>query len=184
VRALSEQEVLEWCTARGIEVTSSGRFLLANQGHRTMALAVPTEPARRVALACALLLLDSESGDDSEFQGSLFCVTDSDIWSPTLDKVGQLILHSLGPIRAGTEAADSYLMSSDELITAQALVSIPLLFEWDAYLLPVSANFLIFISHDGPVEISTKSQQQFEEIYARLETREWDVRERLTRPRP
>jgi hypothetical protein len=69
-------------------VTSSGRFVLANQGHRTMALAVATEPARRVALACALLLLDSESGDDSEFQGSLFRVTDSGYGAPLWTTLG------------------------------------------------------------------------------------------------
>jgi hypothetical protein len=178
VKDLSEAEVAKWCEARGVEVTSSGRLASLNQGHRTMVLPLPGEPVRRVALACALLLLDSASGDEAEFQGCLVRITDSDIWSPTFDRIGQRILRSLTSVARGSEGTNSYLTSKEELVVAEALVSIPLLFEWDAYLVPLSADFIVFISHDGPLEISAKSQQKFEEIHARLESREWDVRER------
>ena len=183
MKLLAEREVEHWCMERGIEVSPSGRVMFQHQSHRVMALVRPPESPRRVALAYALLSLDSAGGDEADFKGCLIRITDMDIWSPALDRAGQRLLATFLP-NARTEARLSWWFTPDEFVSAHALLALPLLFEWDAYLVTGSGHFAVFISHDGPVEISTKTQPLVEETAERLEEWGWPLRERLHRPRP
>jgi hypothetical protein len=183
MKLLAEREVEHWCMERGMEVSSSGRVMFKDQSHRVMAVVRPPESPRRVALAYALLSLDCSAGDEADFKGCLLRITNMDIWSPALDRAGQRLLEAFLP-NARSDAYLSWWFTPDEFVGAHALLTLPLLFEWDAYLVSGSAHLAVYISHDGPVEISTKMQPVLENTAERLEEWGWQVRERLYRPRP
>lgn len=182
MKPLGDSDAEQWCSEHGIAVSPSGRMLFPDQSHRVMALLRAPEASRRVALAHALLCLDSKDGDASDFRGCLIRITDMDIWSPALDQAGQRLLAAFPPVTQGATYA-TWRLDSGEFESAHALLVIPLLFDWDAYLVSASGDYVVFVSHDGPIEISTRTLQLFEETTERLESWGWELRERLHRPR-
>ena len=166
-----------------MSVTPSGRIVYRDPSYRTLAVMRPPEPARRIALGFSLLLADVPGEEEESFDGCLVRITELGIWSPTIERVGYRWLEVLAPGDDALRGTPSVLFASGELVDAQALLALPMLFDWDAYLVPASGRLLLFISHDGLVEIVAKTQAIFEATFEQLESGGWNIRERVSRER-
>ena len=95
------------------------------------------------------------------FAGGMFWLTDWDIWTETIERAGRLLrCRLLGEHQGQTDAFGSQaeLYSADEGIEIQGAVTLALIFEWDAYVIPAVGDVLGFISHDGYVEFAARTE--------------------------
>ncbi|CAA9324925.1 MAG: hypothetical protein AVDCRST_MAG68-2031 [uncultured Gemmatimonadetes bacterium] len=58
---------------------------------------------------------------------------------------------------------------------AHSLLTLPLLFQWDAYLVPISASFVVFISHDGYIDVFAESSDEYNRLRDYFQTGGWSL---------
>jgi len=173
MQRLSDSAAAEWCTGRGIQVGGSPaeRSLDIAESHPyTFRVRMPVAAPRRLALAHELLMIGA-GHEDTAFVGGMFWLTDWDIWTETVERAGRLLrCRLLGEHQAQTDAVDSQaeLYSTDEGIEIQGAVTLALIFEWDAYVIPAVGDVLAFISHDGYVEFAATTDSALASTIQRL----------------
>jgi hypothetical protein len=113
--------------------------------------------------------------DEAQFEGAVLWVTDYAIWSPTFERVGLGLLDALAP-ESKFGSSRILLFDRHELVYAQSILTLCLLFEWDAYLVPISGESIAFVSHDGPVQVTARTPGLFERLFARFDE-SWQARE-------
>lgn len=82
------------------------------------------------------------------------------MWSSDIEEIGRLYVEKLSvgfniPFNINQKTA--LLFSEEELLAQRAFMFLPMLFQWDAYLIPDHARYIVFISHDGFVEITSRN---------------------------
>lgn len=65
------------------------------------------------------------------------------------------------------------VMNAGEIAAAHSLLILSLIFQWDAYYVPGSKQFLAFVSHDGFVEITAGSAAFHQRLYNRFTRGGW-----------
>lgn len=146
-----------WCHRRGFQFpdrpreTSSAQF----DGTKVFSLSLPDAGLRIVDLANWSLTLD-DAVETLPYESVLVWLLDWDIWSHERERAGVQLLHAL--VGADNiEALPAIEFSSDELSSAQALIALVALFQWDAVVLPAHGEYLLWFSHHGVVEIHTRA---------------------------
>lgn len=182
MRVLSNQQAKAWCETRGVHTDiESGLVSLryAATGHQCLQAAFPKESPQLIAMAHALLLQDLAEPDAQDFTGALVWLRDWDIWSEASEKAGCRMLELLRAALVGDEAptirdAPAHLFSPQEFVDAHLLLTIPLIFQWDAYVIPVSARCFTLVSHEARVRIATRSNTILSRISERFEVAHWN----------
>jgi hypothetical protein len=180
MKQLVEPMAAQWCRSRGLRLTTAGNVEYEESDYLSIEVKTPVEAIRRLSLAYSLLMAGVPDDDESQYAGGLLRITDFDIWSSTFERVGHRLLTALG-IEIRDTATPTLLFAKGEIVDAQAAAAIPIVFGWDAYLVSALGETLIFISHDGPVQINCRTRVWFEQLFERLETGEWKPSERLRR---
>jgi hypothetical protein len=177
VQSLDIAAVAEWTRRRSIVV--HGNALTYGDGcdYRCIEIRRPPEATRRLALAYSLLMTGTADDDETRFEGCLLWLTDYAIWSPTFERVGLRLLDALVPSSEQT-AGRILVFDARELVSAQSVLTLCLLFEWDAYVVPHSGEFIGFISHDNPVQVAARTPRLFEAFFERFDNEHWQARER------
>ena len=110
-------------------------------------LEVPKLAPQLVANAYGLVA----AGDESTFAGALLWLRRWEIWSPQIDEVGvQLFGNALAAAGStGLPATPACQFGAAEFDQAYSLFSLPLLLQWDVYLVPPSAEYFIYVTHNA-----------------------------------
>jgi hypothetical protein len=175
--ALDDGGVAEWCQKRGIQVSPGipGTELRFHGANHCFSVPVLESGARCVALAY-MLLMASVRLDESEFQGCLLWFREWEIWSPELDRAGHTVLRWLR--LAGREPiswhdAPGELFGPDEVGEAHAALVQPLIFDWDAYLVPSSGEYFVFSYHHEHLFVVSPTKSKLDEIGRSLQGGGW-----------
>jgi hypothetical protein len=185
VKILSRQEAKNWCELRGIFADTGGRRVsLRYSESQTSCLQTPLDlsAGRLVALAHSLLLQDLVEPDAPDFAGVLVWFRDWDIWNESSESVGARVLEC---IRSGLtqghapllQDGPAHLFTPQEFVDAHALLSVPILFQWDAYVVPESARCFTLVSHDAYARITARTATIGSRIKARFEAANWEAEE-------
>jgi hypothetical protein len=177
VQSLDTAAVAAWADRRAIVVDGNALSYADGRDYRCVEIRRPPESTRRLALAYSLLMTGTADDDESRFEGCLLWLTDYAIWSPTFERVGLRLLDALVP-SSEYAAGRILLFDAQELVTAQSVLTLCSLFEWDAYLVPHSGEFIAFISHDSPVQVAARTPRLFEAFFERFDNEHWQARER------
>lgn len=180
MKQLTESMAGRWCRSRGLRLTPSGNVEYEETDYRSIEVGNPVDVIRRLSLAYSLLMAGVSNDDESQYAGGLLRITDCDIWSSTFERVGHRLLTALG-IDVPESAKPTLLFAKSEIVEAQSVTAIPLVFGWDACLVSVRGETLICLSHDGPIRITCRHHAWFEQLFERLESGGWDPSERLRR---
>lgn len=169
--------VTEWTKRHSIVIDGNTLMYADGRDYRCIEIRRPSESTRRLALAYSLLMTGTVDDDEASFEGCLLWLTDYAIWSPTFERVGLRLLDVLAP---GSEHAIGRIVAFEahEIIDAQSVLTLCMLFEWDAYLVPRSGEFIAFISHDSPVQVAARTPRLFEAFFERFDNEHWQARER------
>jgi hypothetical protein len=177
VQSLDSGAVATWSERRSIVVDGNALSFANGRDYRCVEINRPSDATRRLALAYSLLMTGVPDDDEGKFEGCLLWVTDYAIWSPTLERIGIGFLDLLIPEPARA-AGRTVLLSAQEIVAAQSILSLCLLFDWDAYLVPNSGEFIAFVSHDRPVQVAARTPRLFEAFFERFDDEPWQARER------
>ena len=169
----------EWCTLRGLAVRTDWMQRLSFPGGYPVGIRLQTPVAATARVALTEVLLTSDLLVESGARcGCLVWLQDWDIWSESVERVGRQLLAGLrggSALNEEVRSAPAHALDADEFAAAQALIAIPLLFEWDAYWVPENARHLAWITHDGRVEVRFRTQEDFRQELSRFRELEFAV---------
>lgn len=180
---LTLDEAAAWCRRHGIDTDRGGQIptlRLTTDCGGTVDGTVPARAGAMVAMAQAILLADMPDPDVSDFGGTLLWLVDWGIWNEDSERAGmcslRLMRHALsGTSMAPLEESPAHLFSAQEFVAAHALLALPLLYQWDAYLIPASGSSLARISHDGSVCVRARSEPILSRVRARFRAAGWSA---------
>jgi hypothetical protein len=173
VLLLTTASAKDWCLQHRFVIEERNRRFSVGFGEsdsRRFRVRIPASGRRSVGLAYVLLMSEVRDDREDAFAGGLIWLTDWDIGSETFEQVGMALLQGLrgGELTSRNILGQSaHLFGKSELPLANALLTLPLVFLWDAWFLPAGGNWLARISNDGYVEM----QAETEECLTRLEER-------------
>lgn len=181
MQALSLSQVTVWCAARGVQMSTAGYPHYGGVDFRCIEIRIPKEAGKLLAFGYSLLMTGVPEDEEKNFQGGVLWIKDSDLLSETFDRVGHQLLNALRStalyeVKAVHTPALSF--AAGEIVEAQASIIIPMVFQWDAVMVPASGDHVVFISHDEVIQITTRTAALFEDIFARLEEGNWNLKER------
>lgn len=174
MKLLSDDRALEWCRDRGIHGEGSiPRTFLRYDGGSSerIQLRMHADAIAQVGFAFSSLLAETPSDSDATFHGGLVWLRRWNLWSESIDAVGYRLLDGLRDAREGVPSlneAPAHLCLEEDFVTAHSLLALAVLFQWDAYYVPSSGHFLIFVSHEGTVDILSRTAELRLELAARF----------------
>ena len=148
---------------------------------RCIEVKIPPDAPRMVALSYTLLMTGVFGDEEENFTGEMIWLRDYDFGSQTFDRAGRLMLESVAGLTSDAARLEQYpacWYSPQELAAAHAALLIGCIFQWDMIAIPGSGQHLLSVSHDGVVQVITRTPSIFELVFERLEAGEWDLREK------
>jgi hypothetical protein len=100
------------------------------------------------------------------------------MWNEVHERAGSFFIEQLRAARgehAQLIEKPGHLFDTSEEVALQAFLMIPVLFSWDAYLVPESAEYFVFNSHDERVYVVSDQQSTHERLLSDMET--WEPKE-------
>lgn len=149
MKKISFDDYSAWSTQRGYSLDQWGPSLEAPL--ESVAIAVPEEPQALAALLDDLVGIELKGG------AWLFRVRDWTIWNERSQEIGLAHLNLLTDSAAqsqGSESSHIYLLAASEWREVIALLTIPVLYGWDANLLFESGSVLVDVSHEGRIQVT------------------------------
>jgi hypothetical protein len=165
MRALTDAEVTDWCTAQGISLCGP-RLRFSGGPETSLLLPMPREPHRVPWFGIDLLDVDVEQ--PAEY---VLWVRECGIWSDFITEIGvghfERLRQSYG-IGQTLEARPATLMDINEVQAIAALSMFPVLFGWDAYLIAGGRDYFTFISNDESACIIPRDMKSQDSAMIRL----------------
>jgi hypothetical protein len=179
VRALARAEAGKWCSERGLTVRMDGAIRLSYDGGHGLCLeiAIPGDARRLLALGYVLLTTGLEQ--EAAFPGALVWVREWDIWSASFERVGWRLVEALRRTNSPPSIRDApaQLFEGGEFVDAQAFLLQPMVFQWDAYLVPHAGDFFVLLGHHQRAQVVARTRETLEQLFTRFEEGEWDPHE-------
>jgi len=167
MRFFTTDEAKAWCQARGLRVTAD-RYLLYEPGSpHCFTVGLEEKPSSVIALANYLV----PTWEDVPFEGALLWIREWGIWGHYSENTAAMIVQQMRLAKGESEPLDKHpgqLFAPEELIEMHSYFVIPMLFGWDAFLIPERGDYFIFVSHDGVAEVVARSAERFEELRQRV----------------
>ncbi len=136
-----------------------------------------SEPHQLVYLARLAAHL---SYDEVHFSGASLWVTQWGVWDSRVEAVGframERIRQGYGENRS-LNLAPGHFFRHDEFVESVMCLVQPMLVWWDAYYVPQwawgSLDYFLFVSHDGFLDIETRTTEMYEKTLEILKFHEW-----------
>jgi len=162
VRVLSDKTAREWLSERGVQVDASGRLSFQTTQQVTeLRLSPPATREAVTALAVNVVgILNTELG-------WLLWLKDFSIWSDDTEELGWNIIDTFARIAQQPELntdSSAMLYEPDETLSLKTTLVVPILFQWDAYLVNGDGNTFVRLDHDDHSSISTRKPSVVKEI--------------------
>lgn len=158
MQAFSDTQAVGWCGERGFVVEQNFPTRATVGGHEAgrFRIQIPDEATATVGLAYFLLMSGVRDYVEANFDGAMVWLRRWELWSESIDRVGQLLLEGVqralepGALLNQTPAL---VFKEGELVPAHASLTLPMLFQWDAFYCPKGGHFLGVVSHHGHLEV-------------------------------
>jgi hypothetical protein len=103
---------------------------------------------------------------------SLLWFTDWGMWNEVHERAGKFILEQMRAAygeRNPLIEKPGQLFEMSEAIALQSFLILPVLFSWDAYLVPENGEYFVFNSHDEYVRVVSRTQRTHEKLFEDLQ---------------
>jgi hypothetical protein len=174
MRFLTTEEARLWCNAHALKVTSSRFLYYEVENMHCFSVGLEDKPYRVIGLADYLV----PTWEDVSFSGALLWIRERGVWGDFPENTGDMIIQQMRLAKGETEPLEKrpgHLFGPEELIEMHSYFLIPLLFGWDAFLIPEGKDYFLFVSHDSVVGVVCRTHATYEELYRRV--RDWNPRE-------
>jgi hypothetical protein len=171
---LTPEEVRKWCEAHGLKVTADRYLHYGFENQHCFTVGLEEKPSRVIALADYLV----PTWEDVPFEGALLWIRERGIWGDYSENTGAMVVQQMRFADGENEPLEKrpgHLFGPEELVKMHSYFVIPLLFGWDAFVIPGGQDYFVFVSHDGVAEVVTRSAEKAKELQGRL--RNWNPKE-------
>jgi hypothetical protein len=166
LQALTNDQARAWCEREGFRVSTNRYISYSSNTHHGLTLNLDTKPSRIIALANYLV---PDWG--GEFKGALLWFTDWGIWNDHHEETGMKIVDQLRtPTKGSLIDMPAQLFGPNERNLMQAFFVVPLLFSWDAFLIPEGEDYFVFVSHDEIAGIIARDEIACDRRFSELES--------------
>jgi hypothetical protein len=177
---LANSDAAAWCAGREVVIARDWRTRLrfADGYPAKVRLTIPSADRRSLLTAYMMLTTGPSENEEENFGGALLWLHDWGMWSETLDDVGLVLLRAMRrdhPGSADIASTPAHHFSAAEFVEARATTAIPLLFQWDAHLVPDDGSAIYAISHDGYVDMWFRTPEIFRREVDRYAVGEWEL---------
>lgn len=151
---MSTEEIVAWCAEGGIDVGQHRGLSFKNKRR----IEIPF-PERLFAAPLILLELVEDLTTRSSSGSLLLWIRDTGIWDERLDQIGlpQLEILNRATQTDGNDTSPGYLFDEREIHLCVGAAVLPMLYGWDAYLIPKSREHFLYLSHDEFIGIYYKN---------------------------
>jgi len=179
MKFLTTDEVRMWCEVHKLGITPH-RFLDYDETNSfCLSIVLEGKPHQVIALADYLV----PTWKDVPFHGALLWVRERGIWGDFAENTGAMIFEQMRLARGEKRTlreSPGYLFEATELIEMHSYFVVPLLFGWDAFLIPEGSDYFLFVSHHGVVQMVCRTQPTYDQLRRRLHA--WNPKEDKTYP--
>ena len=156
---ITQDGALGWCEAHGLGFRSDFQtatpLRLAGQA-QAIRVSIEGSPTDVIGMAYVLLMTGVPDDNEEFFEGALIWLRDWDIWSRGAEQVGHLLAYGIrGSGTPSIAHSPGHIFGSGEFVAARAVLTLPMLFQWDAIFAPANGRFLAILSHHGYVDLSS-----------------------------
>lgn len=171
---LTTEEAKNWCQARGLTVTPDRYLCYAPATQYCFTVGLEEKPSRVIALADHLV----PTWKEFPFEGALLWIRERGIWGDYSEQTGITIVRQMRRAKGDIEPFEKrpgHIFEPEELIEMHSFLVIPMLFGWDAFLIPQNRDYFVFVSHDSILAAVSRTPEGSEELRRRVHS--WNPRE-------
>lgn len=175
MKLLTTEETRVWCEAHGLKVTADLYLHYEVENPHCFTIGLDDKPSRVIALADYLVPTTQE---EVPFGGALLWIRERGVWGDFSENTGAMIVQQMRLAKGETQPLEErpgHLFGPEEAFEMHSYFVLPLLFGWDAFLIPPGKSYFFFVSHDGVVGVVSRTQETHEELYQRVH--DWSPRE-------
>ena len=174
MKFLTPEEARKWCEAHGMRVAVDGFLYYENLERNALLIELTEKPSRIIALANYLV----PAWSPDSFQGAIVWISDWGIGDDDSERTGSTIIEQMraacGEQRPLSEAP-GMLFGQNEMAEMYSYFVLPLIFGWDAFVVPIGQDYFVFVSHDEVVSLVSSTTKAHEEALKRL--KDWGPKE-------
>ncbi len=161
---LSPAQCRDWCSSRGLSVSPSGAVSFPPKPLHSLTIPLPTVGLEVIGLSIVL----ARGFEGFPTGASLLWLKSWDIWSQDFEDMGANLLCRL---RRSNDLGDlpGQVFGAKEQLDLSSALLIPLLFQWDAYLIPEHARYVAFVCHDDFVNLLAGTAEDLDSLFRQLE---------------
>jgi hypothetical protein len=173
MKFLTAEEATNWCRMRGLDVDARSQSFYSLSGSHTFSIGIQERVTDTVLLSDYLV----PTWEEVPFTGALLWITDYGIWGENSEKTGSVMIKHMrlgngGPPTLHEKPA--HLFAPGEVYETHSYLLLPILFGWDALLVPETGDYFVSISHHGIAEVVCRDAQIYEQLRKRLQ--DWTPR--------
>jgi hypothetical protein len=147
----------------GIHLDRRGIPFFKNNNLHGVTILTPESSPRIVSLVNSI----NQFVVGKEYTGSISWILDHSMWSTESNSMGIFLWNKIHRIEyANIESGILY--DKEEILLQFSSLLIPLFFQWDACMIPFDGSCIIIISHDGYIDIVTKSLEEENSIMIKM----------------
>ena len=167
MRLVSKTDCLNWCRQRGIGISEYDHLYYERAPIHSLVFDLPSRGLEVIGLSNVL----STNLEGEGYSGSLLWLKAWGIWSEDYEEVGLRLFERLisGPEGQATlPDSPGQLFDKNESTDQRAALTVPMLFQWDAYLVPDHGRYVVFVSHDEYVDVVAKTAVELDRLFGEL----------------
>lgn len=181
MQVLSDEAAVQWISEIGFGVDGTvpfARVQARSMDAKRLRIRIPDEATAVVGLAYMIAMTSVRDYTEEQFSGAILWLQRWELWSESIDRAGYVFLNGIRS-SAGCSlpisSAPAHLFGSGELATAYTVLSLPMMFQWDAYFVSATGEFSARISHDGNLELISPSAELHRVLSERFQ--QWEPEE-------
>lgn len=171
MRFLTEKEARTWCAELGIGITQDRFVRFPGGGSKELEIELKGPAYSVIALSNYLV----PSWEPESFRGAVLWIRSWGIGNDDSERTGMRIIEQMrlasGESRPLSDTP-AILFEQHEMPEMYSYFVLPLLFGWDAFLIPVAQDYMVYVSHDEIAFIISKTQDAHDSARRRL--KDWE----------
>jgi len=160
MRTLTNVEAIDWVHSAGLDADAPPRVSLPGQSSFVFTVRWPKILPYQVPHFANLFL-------PLEPTETLFWLADNGASGAMAFEIAcralKLLRSAYGEHR-GILESPAYLLGGDEVVDARLLVTMAVLFCWDAYVIPAHGRYFVWIDDDEAADVCCKSKEDYEHL--------------------
>jgi hypothetical protein len=167
MKTLTNKEAVAWVNATGLAASSVPTIALPNDVRFVFTVRWPKILPYQVPHFATLFL----PGNDEESGSVLFWLTDNGASGAMEFELAcrtlEMLRVSHGENRAILESP-AYLLEPADIVDARILVTMAVLFCWDAYVVPQHGRYFVWIDDDEAADVCCRNSEDYEKLLSRF----------------